>query len=144
MIMIARSFQAFSEAWSEIMGTVPLSKDDELKRLKVYALRNPKSSWGKKHQVYLMTQYWSEIRSVVLVRDGNKCVKCGSTSSLQVDHKKYGKWGEEKIDDLQTLCVLCHAKKTKRFDFCAGDLYKDAVKQKRIIGDRQLFAVVRS
>jgi group II intron reverse transcriptase/maturase len=40
------------------------------------------------------------------MRDGFKCVKCGSVENLQVDHIKGTK--SHRIKDLQTLCLDCH------------------------------------
>jgi len=74
-----------------------------------------------------------------LAHDGNKCVKCGSTVMLHVDHLKYCKFGKEKIEDLQTLCFECHKEKTHKYDLGAN-----TVPAKRPVrADGQMFAILR-
>ena len=56
-------------------------------------------------------QDWRSRRYFVLNRDGNKCVKCGTTSALEVHHVNPRKnaWNHSS-ENLQTLCVDCHSK----------------------------------
>jgi hypothetical protein len=75
---------------------------------------------------YLRSLYWKRIRLEVLKRDKFACVKCGSKKDLHVDHIKYGPWGDENIVDLQTLCRVCHQKKTTHFILCDGTKFKTA------------------
>lgn len=73
---------------------------------------------------------WQHLRLKAQVRDGHKCVKCGSkgeevvvtnqlgnkeTKSLQGDHIiPIALGGEEfNLDNIQTLCFLCHKIKTR-------------------------------
>jgi 5-methylcytosine-specific restriction endonuclease McrA len=84
---------------------------------------------------YLLSDYWKEIRKVVLSRDGNNCVMCGSKDSLHVHHITYEHYKNEhnNLSDLITLCKNCHVKvhgafKMKRSDF---DFYKKKKKQKK-------------
>ena len=60
------------------------------------------------------TQLWKNLRRQAKERDGFKCVQCGDTRSLEVDHivptSKGGAFDD--LDNLQTLCVLCHVAKT--------------------------------
>ena len=51
-------------------------------------------------------------RDRILYRDYNKCLKCGSTENLSMDHinpKVLG--GTDSEDNLQTLCGACNSKK---------------------------------
>lgn len=62
---------------------------------------------------------WTGTRNKIIARD-KKCLKCGSTNKLEVDHIKAlvnggDMWAE---DNLRTLCHSCHLKKTRL------DLYK--------------------
>lgn len=57
---------------------------------------------------------WNSARNAAKRRDGHKCVQCGSTRSLEVNHieprvgKGYG-WGcWNHLDNLETLCHDCH------------------------------------
>ena len=52
------------------------------------------------------------VRDFVFNRDGYKCVYCGSTEHIQVDHiVSVYKNGENSTDNLQTLCRSCNAGK---------------------------------
>jgi 5-methylcytosine-specific restriction endonuclease McrA len=48
-----------------------------------------------------------EIRDKALDRDGNKCVKCSTTTNIHVYHLTCDKVGEEELTDLITLCEKC-------------------------------------
>lgn len=52
---------------------------------------------------------WWEIRTEVLERDGNRCVHCGSTKRLEIDHIDTVADGGLPIpENLRTLCRKCH------------------------------------
>lgn len=52
------------------------------------------------------------VRKAVFDRDGNKCVNCGSNERLAVDHiHPWSKGGADVMDNYQTLCVACNARK---------------------------------
>jgi hypothetical protein len=52
------------------------------------------------------------LRNEVFERDGYRCVLCGSTESLQLDHViPFSKGGKTDKDNLQTLCRVCNLKK---------------------------------
>lgn len=60
---------------------------------------------------------WYAIRRQVLVRDSWQCQACGricvDKREAQVDHivpKTQG--GQDTMDNLQTLCIKCHGRKT--------------------------------
>lgn len=89
---------------------------------------------------YLKTRYWREVRAKVLERDGYKCVQCASKVILQVDHKIYRGEGLELLEDLQTLCYKCHAKKSKKYDLLA---WKKLGQKSVSVGGGQLFEVLR-
>jgi hypothetical protein len=58
------------------------------------------------------TRKWREIRELVLARDGHLCQRCGAEGGLQVDHiheRQHG--GDDSLDNLQTLCEICHKMK---------------------------------
>lgn len=52
------------------------------------------------------------MRRAVLERDRHRCVKCGSTEGLQIDHI-YPRWlgGLNVLANLQTLCAVCNMAK---------------------------------
>ena len=52
---------------------------------------------------------YTKVRNQVLERDGWRCQDCGSMKDLQVHHKKFrSKLGGDVIENLITLCVICH------------------------------------
>jgi len=61
------------------------------------------------------TNEWKSARKAAKDRDGWKCVKCGARGRLEVDHIKGLRDGGAPFDltNLQTLCISCHAKKTR-------------------------------
>jgi len=49
------------------------------------------------------------LRNEVFDRDDNKCVKCGTTENLQIDHMiPFSKGGKTIKSNLQTLCKSCN------------------------------------
>lgn len=56
-----------------------------------------------------------KLRKATKQRDGYKCVKCGSTESLEVDHiLNTAQGGTHTLNNLQTLCHTCHKQKTRQ------------------------------
>jgi 5-methylcytosine-specific restriction endonuclease McrA len=57
-----------------------------------------------------------KIRHFIFKRDGFKCLNCGSENKLQIDHiLPIAKKGENKISNLQTLCIFCNSKKRDNY-----------------------------
>jgi hypothetical protein len=55
------------------------------------------------------------VRQAVFDRDGRKCLECGSTEGLSLDHiKPRAKGGSHAEDNLRTLCGPCNSKKRDR------------------------------
>ena len=53
-------------------------------------------------------------RKRVLARDQHRCVICGSTKQLEVDHRRaLMNGGDNKLGNLATLCDDCHTIKTR-------------------------------
>jgi 5-methylcytosine-specific restriction endonuclease McrA len=47
----------------------------------------------------------------------SKCVKCNSTTNLQIDHiYPKSKGGSDVLGNLQTLCAQCNLKKGNKFE----------------------------
>jgi len=52
------------------------------------------------------------IRQAVLIRDNNRCVKCGSQKDLQFDHiLAIANEGSNEVDNVQLLCKRCNLDK---------------------------------
>lgn len=94
-----------------------LSWEDELGVVRRLAKKDKMKAW----RLYYQSKFWKIYRQIVLRRDGFACVECGSKHDLNVDHKRYPQIiGHERPEDLQTLCLYCHAEKTVRFDLRAA------------------------
>lgn len=53
------------------------------------------------------------LREQVLKRDGGKCIICGSTANLEVDHARaLANGGASGLGNCFTLCNTCHGQKT--------------------------------
>lgn len=59
----------------------------------------------------LPPNWYTEIRTTVLKRDGHRCQACGYPAS-DVDH--IGDKDDHRLTNLQALCGWCHRKKTSR------------------------------
>lgn len=72
--------------------------------------------WGgnglSRYQEFLNSDYWQDVRQLVLARDNHTCQGCGVTTNLHVHHMTYEHHGSEHehLDDLITLCEVCHCK----------------------------------
>jgi len=66
---------------------------------------------------FYSTKAWKTARRAALERDHGWCVMCGERPADLVDHIIEIKDGGCKtcLDNLQSLCVKCHAKKTKEY-----------------------------
>lgn len=59
---------------------------------------------------------WKALRTIAKRRDGWKCVQCGATGDLEVDHIEPVRTRPDlayELSNLQTLCVRCHSRKTR-------------------------------
>jgi 5-methylcytosine-specific restriction endonuclease McrA len=139
--MVRRINTELHALWQRHVGKYSLSEQDELEYVRV-----AKVSRMNRYQLYLMTQWWSKMRARRLEQDKNKCVRCGSELNLHVDHIWYRGFGKEWLEDLQTLCSVCHAKKTQRYDLLSrsGSYHRQLEGEMVSLGRRsQLFEVMR-
>jgi len=64
-------------------------------------------------------------RAEVLKRDDYKCVGCGETNNIQVDHVvTWSLGGGEELLNLRTLCRKCNVKRTRYLSHCADTINK--------------------
>jgi 5-methylcytosine-specific restriction endonuclease McrA len=66
---------------------------------------------------------WQKLRRVARLRDGNRCVACGSTKRLSVHHAVPG---SNLLDDLVTLCSRCHSREHRRMQSLQTTSFLDA------------------
>lgn len=56
-----------------------------------------------------------EVVDAVYKRDGGRCVRCGSTENLQLDHiVPFSKGGATSLENLQLLCQKCNLEKSNK------------------------------
>lgn len=64
------------------------------------------------YRSYLRSKEWQQLKATRSLVDGDQCIRCGSTSSLQCHHTDYS--GIETMDfylsQLETVCESCHKK----------------------------------
>lgn len=73
------------------------------------------NSRRRKYRKYIQSRAWRIKRSRRLELDGWVCQLCGEIAE-EVDHKKYlegDQFGQERMDDLQSLCTPCHRQVTQ-------------------------------
>lgn len=57
-----------------------------------------------------------KIRRFIFKRDDYKCLSCGGTNNLSIDHiNPVNRGGENKLSNLQTLCKSCNSKKSDKY-----------------------------
>jgi 5-methylcytosine-specific restriction endonuclease McrA len=59
---------------------------------------------------YMESSMWDRIRLNVILRDKNKCQRCGHRGNI-VHHKDYRHWGKgnvEEANDCELMCENCH------------------------------------
>jgi len=72
--------------------------------------------YDRHSKAVLRSERWKAVRLQAKRRDGWKCVACGVTGRLEVDHIIPVRAAPERAFDLtnlQTLCVSCHSRKTR-------------------------------
>ena len=105
--------EEIDDLWHKHVGSRRIFGNNELSILR--KLKKDKVvPWDKLYAMYLTSKHWRSLRAKVLKRDERKCVKCGkSEKHMHVDLLEYKGFGKEKMEDLQTLCKVCHQKKSE-------------------------------
>lgn len=73
-------------------------------------------TWNRHSRWVTRSPRWKALRLRALRRDRFKCVACGATGRLEVDHIEPVRTAPEKAfdpDNLQSLCPSCHTRKTR-------------------------------
>lgn len=74
---------------------------------------------GFNDNLYFSRSIPQEVRKATLEHYGHKCIWCGSTDRLEVDHKN-GRYNSvsSRVEDFQILCKSCNDKKRERCKRC--------------------------
>lgn len=77
---------------------------------------NPRGNEARERQqrraMHTGSKAWRQLRMQILARDGFTCAACGCYGD-QVDHRD-GNSHNNDHDNLQTLCINCHSRKTRQ------------------------------
>jgi 5-methylcytosine-specific restriction endonuclease McrA len=57
---------------------------------------------------WINSKEWAKRRAGRLIAQDFSCERCGSNVALQVHHKTYKRLRNERDEDLEVLCGLCH------------------------------------
>ena len=68
----------------------------------------------KEYLDYIKSPAWQAKRLEIIERDSHRCTSCGNRGILQVHHRNYRRLGNERPEDLITLCLDCHKALHKR------------------------------
>lgn len=63
-----------------------------------------------RYQKYIMSDEWVEKRAGAIARAGGRCEVCRHARATQAHHLTYARLGDERPEDLQAVCVSCHAR----------------------------------
>lgn len=66
-----------------------------------------KDDWWVWYRIYLKSDKWHRMRMKVLTRDKFRCQQC-DRGATQVHHLTYERVGNERMEDLMSLCKDCH------------------------------------
>ena len=72
---------------------------------------------GRREPSFYWSPEWRVMRQEVFLNLGKKCLRCGSTENLHIDHiKPRSKYPELELvlENLQVLCMMCNLKKSNR------------------------------
>jgi 5-methylcytosine-specific restriction endonuclease McrA len=67
-----------------------------------------KSRAGASYDVYMKSEEWRRRRRLIFNRDGWRCTFCGGLGFLECHHLDYTRFGDERPEDLVTICGPCH------------------------------------
>lgn len=72
----------------------------------------------QKNNEYIAVPLTEKERQAILERDGYRCLSCGATEDLTIDHIiPRSKGGSSEPVNLQTLCRSCNTSKSNRLDY---------------------------
>jgi len=70
---------------------------------------------SRKHNEKYNVSGGKDYRGLIITFLGSKCINCEAKDKLQIDHKIPRHLGGENImENIQILCILCHKKKTAK------------------------------
>lgn len=100
-----RMFQADPDACDELVASGLWHRIDDTGGFRFH-------EWRKHQDGDYRPNIPRRVREEVMSRDGRKCVLCGSTSKLSLDHIiRYRDDGPDTVDNLRVLCMPCNIRR---------------------------------
>ncbi|MBC7522975.1 MAG: HNH endonuclease [Flavobacterium sp.] len=78
--------------------------------------RNFDTSKFAKYTNYIQSKEWKIKRNQALIRDNNLCQRCKVKPAEEVHHLTYENLFCEKLEDLLSLCKVCHIETHEQLD----------------------------
>lgn len=104
-----RNLKGTNESWDEIISEVTVDAIARLEKSKFKLVQNP-----RKTVVSFSRNPSASVKREVYLRD-KKCTKCGSTRSLQFDHRQpYALGGKSTPENIRLLCFNCNQRERIR------------------------------
>jgi hypothetical protein len=95
----------------EPLGRSCYSTHDDPIPVLVIQKKHRLSRWGKTKRPFISRH----MRRAVYERDGHRCLNCGTSDDLSLDHIiPYSKGGPDTFENLRTLCRPCNSSKGAR------------------------------
>jgi hypothetical protein len=74
--------------------------------------RKHKAKRPPNYKIYIRSEAWDKFRGSVIKARGRICEDCGTrVGEMNLHHVTYARLGRERPDDVQILCVPCHARR---------------------------------
>ena len=70
--------------------------------------KRPATKRAREYRDFMKGKSWKRLRKLVLDRDNYTCRRCGDQNTHHVHHRTYERFGQERLEDLITLCQDCH------------------------------------
>jgi len=70
---------------------------------------DPNLDASERYSLYLCSRHWAVRREAVRKRSGEVCERCGKAPMAHVHHLTYARRFAEPLEDLQAVCLACHA-----------------------------------
>ncbi len=78
--------------------------------------------------------YWFALRNLKVIDQDYQCATCWRSSedySMELHHRHYDNWGQERLEDVALLCVSCH------------DAITNTIRsRRRALGDQTLSTII--
>ena len=82
-------------------------------------------------QAYWKSEEWTKMKADLFALRGGRCERCGKTldSTFVPHHLSYDHFKEETAEDLQLLCMRCHAEVHKKVELKLTKGQKRSIKR---------------